>query len=124
MFAKNCMKMKEFGLRGGARSWRPLDPPLINLIFNILYKTTNIVSLLGLACDKYFVFILNLLSASLPPSGTPTNETHNATMLTRNYHTVSFSCSDFHALVAHSWGPFIAPQQENCKEKLYWNFNC
>ena len=29
IFAENCMKMKEFGPRGGARPWRPpLDPPM------------------------------------------------------------------------------------------------
>ena len=32
IFAENCMKMKEFGPRGGARPWRPpLDPPMIPL---------------------------------------------------------------------------------------------
>ena len=31
IFAKNCMKMKEFGPPGGgARPWRPpLDPPMV-----------------------------------------------------------------------------------------------
>ena len=33
IFAKNCMKMKEFGPPGGgARPWRPpLDPPMLSL---------------------------------------------------------------------------------------------
>ena len=32
-FAENCMKMKEFGPQGeGARSWRPLDPPMVLLL--------------------------------------------------------------------------------------------
>ena len=37
-FAKNCMKMKEFGPPGGgARPWRPpLDPPMQWLDENIL----------------------------------------------------------------------------------------
>ena len=28
IFAVNCMKIKEIGLKGGARPSRPLDPPL------------------------------------------------------------------------------------------------
>ena len=42
IFAKNCMKMKEFGPPGGgARPWRPpLDPPMTWIIY--MYDNRNL----------------------------------------------------------------------------------
>ena len=38
IFTQNCMKMKEFGPRGGgARPWRhPLDPPMPRDVINVM----------------------------------------------------------------------------------------
>ena len=39
IFATNCMKMKEFGPRGGIHPWCPaLDPPLQNVKYHSLYS--------------------------------------------------------------------------------------
>ena len=58
IFAENCMKMKEFGPRGGgARPWRPpLDPPMIRNLFRFgdsTYKARHAHKRLYTVLPKY-----------------------------------------------------------------------
>ena len=71
-FAENCIKMKEFGPRGGAHPWRPLDLPMQIMLKMFCSSQLAIalasvtVSLISTTCQRSWGKVLFSLACVCP----------------------------------------------------------